>query len=303
MKYDFQYQSGARSFEADFGRVIDATDGGFERGYAAGYTEGEQTAKAAAEAANAVILADCNSVLPTKGASTAETLEQVPQRIGEIKSYDEGYDVGVEDGKKAEHDAFWDAYQQNGNRTDYGNGFGGSGWNDETFSPKYNIVVANAYMLFRACAISNLASILERCGVTITLNVNNMNQAFNSTALTHIGGISFTQAFSTIDNVFAYSSKLVEIATTIPVDNCNIGYGFASCTALEEVRFSGTIAQMAYFANSSNLSADSVQSIIDALKDLTGATAQKVTFHKTVGNKLTQAQKDAITAKNWTLVY
>jgi endonuclease I len=48
---------------------------------------------------------------------------------------------------------------------------------------------------------------------------------------------------------------------------------------------------------------DSVQSIVDALKDLTGATAQTLTFHADVGGKLTDAQKATITAKNWTLVY
>jgi hypothetical protein len=46
-----------------------------------------------------------------------------------------------------------------------------------------------------------------------------------------------------------------------------------------------------------------MQSIIDHLKDLTGQTPQKLTFHATAGGKLTDVQKAAITAKNWTLVY
>ena len=46
-----------------------------------------------------------------------------------------------------------------------------------------------------------------------------------------------------------------------------------------------------------------MQSIIDGLKDLTGAESQTLTFHSAVGNKLTDTQKATITAKNWTLVY
>ena len=302
MKYDFQYQSGAHSFEAEFGRVINATDGGFERGYAAGYTEGEQTAQAAAEAANAVILADCNAVLPTKGASTAETLEQVPQRIAGIKSYDEGYDVGVEDGKQSEYDRFWDACLGNADVINGQNMFSGSGWNDVTFNPPRSFAVNNAYMIFRACGITDLGAKLKKLGVVITFDTNSMQYAFNSAKFTNIGNIAFTQPFASLDTVFTYNSNLRVIEPVIPVNNCNIGYGFAGCTALEEVRFSGTIAQMAYFANSSNLSAASIQSIVDGLADLTGQTAQTLTLHSAVGAKLTEAQKETVAAKNWTLV-
>ena len=54
---------------------------------------------------------------------------------------------------------------------------------------------------------------------------------------------------------------------------------------------------------SRNLTPETIQSIIDGMADLTGATAQTLTFHKDVGAKLTDAQKATITAKNWTLVY
>ena len=49
------------------------------------------------------------------------------------------YDEGVADGKKAEYDRFWDAYQGGGERTDYNSGFRSPYWNDETYQPPYAI--------------------------------------------------------------------------------------------------------------------------------------------------------------------
>lgn len=57
------------------------------------------------------------------------------------------------------------------------------------------------------------------------------------------------------------------------------------------------------FAQSPNLSDLSIQSIINGLADLTGGDTQTVTFHATVGAKLTNEQKATITAKNWELAY
>ena len=56
-------------------------------------------------------------------------------------------------------------------------------------------------------------------------------------------------------------------------------------------------------AKSSGLDTDTTQSIIDGLADLTGGETQTLTFHATVGGKLTDEQKAIITAKNWTLAY
>ena len=74
--------------------------------------------------------------------------------------------------------------------------------------------------------------------------------------------------------------------------------------SLVNVRFvANTIKLSIAFAQSDNLSTETIQSIIDGLADLTGGTAQTLTLHSTVGSKLTDTQKATITAKNWTLVY
>lgn len=84
----------------------------------------------------------------------------------------------------------------------------------------------------------------------------------------------------------------------------DVGSTFAYSSALKEVRFkANTLSLSISFAQSPNLSAESIQSIIDVLADLTGGETQTLTFHATVGAKLTDEQKATLTAKNWTLVY
>ncbi len=78
---------------------------------------------------------------------------------------------------------------------------------------------------------------------------------------------------------------------------------FYNCPALQNIVFEGDIIANISFGSSPNLTSESVVSIITALKDLMGQPSQAVTFHSTIGNKLTNEQKAIITAKNWTLVY
>lgn len=99
--------------------------------------------------------------------------------------------------------------------------------------------------------------------------------------------------------------KELEIIDGTPID-------FSSCTrqirmyylnALREVRFKGTLKQNIRLDESGQLSNESVDSIINALADLTGQSSCSIQFNNAVGNKLTDTQKATITAKNWKLVY
>lgn len=74
---------------------------------------------------------------------------------------------------------------------------------------------------------------------------------------------------------------------------------FYKCNALVEVRFvAATIHWSISFADSPLLSAESVRSIIDGLATVT--TAQTITFSQDIA--LTDAQKQTINEKGWTLV-
>ena len=217
-----------------------------------------------------------------------------------------GYDQGYDAGKQAEYDAFWDAFQENGNKTNYVNVFSGNQWNNATFRPKYSIVPTShgVASIFQLNAYEgDLVELCEQQGITIDFsNCVEFAHVFYGTNFTHIGVVDARKA-TRFYYVFNYSRNLKTIDKIISAETTPYNSSFYDLRALEEIRFEGTIGVALDIALSPLLSNASVQSIIDALKDLTGATAQTLTFHKDVGNKLTQAQKDAVSAKNWTLVY
>ena len=105
-------------------------------------------------------------------------------------------------------------------------------------------------------------------------------------------------------NMFNWSSNIVEIGEMDISSATKVTSMFGNCSGLVRVSFVPACIKLSIsFAQSSKLDDASIQSIIDGLADLTGAIAQTLTLHATVGAKLTDAQKATATAKNWTLVY
>ena len=105
---------------------------------------------------------------------------------------------------------------------------------------------------------------------------------------------------------FGYMFFKCRALTTIPLIDTSKGTSFNQmfygCTSLENISFvANCIKKSISFAQSPLLIDESIQSIIDGLVDLTGQTAQTITFHSDVKNKLTEEQIAQITSKNWTL--
>lgn len=190
------------------------------------------------------------------------------------KSINESY--GIADGKQQAYDAFWDDFQDNGNRTNYQYAFAYS-WTDEIYNPKYPIVCNTS--IYDASYMFYASKKLTETRVPITLSNTRADSTFN--ACDNLRRIQLLIC----DNVVRFSNT------------------FRYCGKLEEITIDGEIGVDISFSDSPLLTTASVQSVIDHLKDLTGATAQTLTFHATVGGKLTEEQKAAISAKNWTLVY
>ena len=212
------------------------------------------------------------------------------------------YDEGVADGKQAEYDAFWDAYQQNGNRTAYDYAFAGIGWNDENFKPKYPIIPMSGGNIFSGTGITNLGNaILDlsamRYGISYLVNNSKKLETLPVLDTSIIADLSYF-IFS-CDVLHTIEKVILKADGSQTFSN----YSFGSLPKLENIEFEGVIGKNFLIAGSPLLSTDSVNSIIGCLKDLTGSTAQTLTFHATAGGKLTEAQKATITAKNWTLVY
>ena len=113
----------------------------------------------------------------------------------------------------------------------------------------------------------------------------------------------FSDWYMAFSNCYALEEIIGELKDIGTYAN-NFTSTFGSCSKLKEVRFAkDAIFNSVSFANCSKLSDASIQSIIDGLKDLTGASAKTIIFHADVGGKLTDEQKTAISAKNWTLAY
>lgn len=117
-----------------------------------------------------------------------------------------------------------------------------------------------------------------------------------------------TTPITTFNRCFQEMYNLREIRTPINASGkpsfsrCFDSYG--SPANLELVMFvPGTIMASISFGYCGKLNDTSIQSIVDGLADLTGGTAQTLTLHATVGAKLTDAQKTAISDKNWTVTY
>lgn len=210
------------------------------------------------------------------------TPTEMPQAIRDISGGggddDGSYDQGYADGQTAESDRFWDAYQQNGDIVTYQAAFAGRRWNDESYNPKHPIRCTGSYGAYQLFMSNNSITDTK---VPIELN-----------------GCRF-------DNTFNGASNLVTIRRLKLVNVSVISAAFSGCSKLENLTMDdeGSIDVNFNIAATAVLSDASVQSIIDNLKDLTKQTKQILTFHNTVGSKLTAEQKAAITAKNWELVY
>lgn len=74
-----------------------------------------------------------------------------------------------------------------------------------------------------------------------------------------------------------------------------------TCTALENIELGQDWNLSVNFSFTSNLTADSMVTMFNSLKDLTGSTAKTLTLGSTNLAKLTDEQKAIATNKNWTL--
>ena len=209
------------------------------------------------------------------GTRTAELAD----KVGEV----------YEAGRKAENDAFWDAYQQNGTRTNYDKAFGGIGWDDASFKPKYNIKISSNDMMFGSTAIKDLGAALRKAGVTMTLALNSYGRMYQGALLERIGGIIYEYPLRAFSYTFYDNKKLVAIEDVIPLTengNCTFSATFTNCYELVDVRFSGVIGQNGLDLHwSTKLSYHSIYNIIEHLSDNPTVTSPTITLSLTAVNE------------------
>lgn len=148
----------------------------------------------------------------------------------------------------------------------------------------------------------------DASGITkLTLKGNNNGSAINFSQLVRgcvtIVELDFTNFIVKPTNINLMCSNAKELKTIkgeIDLTECtNNTSAFVYCYALEDIEFKENSIKLSInFANSTMLSSESVQSIIDGLA--TVETAQTLTLSSAI--VLTDEQKSNIQAKGWTLV-
>lgn len=210
----------------------------------------------------------------------AKKLQTVAERQKKV------YDAGVTEGKQAERDAFWDAYQSNGKADGYLYAFAGTQWTDDIYNPKYPIKPKwNIMGMYFYSQITD-----TKVDIDISNMSANCSRAFE-----------YAQQMKTIRKFIVGNDSTVASWSSM----------FTDCQALENIVIEGTILggnhnTLFDIHWSTKLSHDSIVSIINALSP--NASGKTASFSATaVGNAFEGGSEGAewkaliATKPNWTI--
>lgn len=228
----------------------------------------------------------------TSGETEPITPEEMPSVVDKV----------FQAGEKSEYDKFWDAYQENGNKTNYSiyNGaFVGRDWTDDLFKPKYPMYVTDAQMMFRQTGISDLT----KAGVVLDFSrCAAFNYAFAFSAITKLPTIDLSSATNTATafNDGKFKDLSLIVSETTPVTTMLSGTEY-----LENLTINGVIGtNNPRFDDSTVLTHESLLSILNALKDYSGDTSGtewKVTLGNVNLAKLSEDDIAIAEEKGWVL--
>lgn len=217
------------------------------------------------------------------------------------------YDDGYEDGKQAEWNAFWDSYQDNGNKAIYNYAF--AHWNNEIFKPKYNMTPTRSENTFfgfvaKPNCCTDLVEILEHCNVILDLSKSTiMNYTFADSSFSRVGIVDMSSATSMVG--LFYNSKVETIDEIIlKADGSSVFTNwFLYAYNLVNVKFTGVIAQSGLnLQHSKKLSRASIESILSHLDDVYHGTARSITLSKAAVDKAfetSEGANDGSTSMDW----
>lgn len=214
-----------------------------------------------------------------------------------------------EAGKQTEYDAFWNACQNYGNRTNYIYGFAGASWNNKTLNLKYAIAITGTRgenMFLRCnCTGDTRLDMTEVCKKLDASQATSGKEMFRDAYLENVT-IDLGNA-TTIANCFnsgnsaAHAIKNVTLKVT---EKCTaFTTAFSYCRETEEVIFTEDSVIAANGLNlqwSDKLSKASVISVVNALSTTT--TGLTVTLSKTAVNNAFETSTEAAdgsTSKEW----
>jgi hypothetical protein len=236
--------------------------------------------------------------------SIADKLQTIAEN--EQLVYEAGYKAGQQaGGGQSWYDDFWDAYQENGSRANYNFAFGGLGWNEHAFKPKYDIVPTTAGLMLREFPLAvNISDFLEQQGVSLDFSkTTSFVEMMLYSKIIGIGTVD-TRSASAISYAFSGATKLQTIRLLILKDNGTQTFTntFNNCSELQNLTIQGTIGNDLNIQHSPLLTIDSLTSIINALKDFSGTNITRtLTLHATAKALLTETDINTIAQKGWIL--
>jgi hypothetical protein len=217
--------------------------------------------------------------------SIADKLTEIAENVPKV----------YEAGKQAEYDAFWDAYQNYGNRTNYYVAFFGSErtyWNNNSFKPKYPIRPTNANNMLSNSGISG--DLTEFAEIDFSRATIVSNALSNNDYITRVGVLDLRKVNTANISLIAGNDRLITVDEIIFKDDGTqyaneSGFALTSCYNLKNLKITGKI-NFLFNAQYSPLTKDSITSVINALYE--GSTGLTATFKKT-------AKEAAFTADEW----
>lgn len=261
-------------------------DEGFGIGYGDGYQAGldDGFSDGWVDNENMVVRELDDPVQKVKG-YVPDSEEPNYDSIAMIQYIDENLTTVYENGQKSEYDRFWDAYQENGTRTDYRYAFSVP-WTDNIFKPKYDIVfgsVDNRFVFVRT-HIQNLEKCLNDAGVVLdTSRATLIQQMFQYADSTKVIPTISTVSSNLLSSMFDGMRQLVTIRKLILKDEGTQTFSntFMDCIRLENIIIEGVIGND-FDIHWSPLSKESIKSIMTALSN--NVTGKTVTFNKSAVN-------------------
>lgn len=219
--------------------------------------------------------------------------------------YDEGVTAGVEQGKQAEHDRFWDGALGNVSTGNCTYRFAGKGWTDETFAPTKNFTpIGSANGLFQGSGVRDVKGICERLGVTIDLSKATSVSTFFADSWVEHFGIMDLRGVNTLNNAPLFNAyDLISVDKIILRDDGSqtISNFANNCRDLVDIRIEGVIGASVNFQWSTKLSKASIESVMASLSPTTSGLS--VTFSKAAVNKAfetSEGANDGSTSTEWT---
>jgi len=186
--------------------------------------------------------------------------DEVDKRVADAEA------KGMEAGRQAAYDWFWDTYQEMGNRKDYDRAFAGIGWHEETFRPKYLIrpVASDGYMMFASSRISHITEQIADLSQLTRLDYTFYNTSGIKTVEIRVPRLA------RLDNTFSNNYSLETLYIYDLPETCQITGGFQYCDSLKHLRITGVIGGQILNLSWSPLTTDSMKSVILCLKNYAG---------------------------------